>query len=438
MMETLKNMTNGRMADFIISQFQQKGGLYRLPLPMTAIVVANMQDARAISKNPANLKPHAMYGAFNNFSSGPNIVTLPGKPGDSWHHRRKAVSVAFKPKSVKRMNEVAIEKATAWIDQTLHPLMERGKPFNVGMEMIGLTIAVICETAFDYNISHKDCTQVLEAIEESVSEFSIKTMLNPLRRFGTWFLKDRQKAFRGAELLHDLASKIIDAYRNNPAPTPETVIDCIMRNENYKGDSERIPDIIMVLFAGHDTTGSTLALALRDLALNPKEQQLLRKATGSHSQENDDGNAFLKAVLNETMRLHPVAPVTTAKQLAADYVSKMNGCAYVLPKGSIVFIAQIAISYDSTLFPDPFQFQPARWLESDEKFSVHAKQALNPFSLGKRSCVGQSLAMAELKSVLSLLIRRFHFEIVEAGEVVVRGTLQLENCLLSVSKAADS
>lgn len=428
LLETIGEITGGKMHEFLIAQFERCGGIFRLPLP-GLVVVANPEDARAIYKDPLTTKPHAIYKAVDSMTSGPNIVTISG--GDAWHHRRKSINPAFAPKLVKRMNAVAVEKADTWVEERLLPsIADHGVvSFDPGMEMILLTIAVICQAAFDYAISDEESKDILQAMRDCVEEFSIKTMINPLRQVGTWVLPERRNAFNQAAKLKLFAWKVMDQYRANPSPTKDTVIDLIMKNRNYKEDSERVSDVILLLFAGHDTTGYTMAFALRELAKNPEEQHKLRESLQSAEDNATSSTSLLKAVLNETMRMHPASPLSAIKQLGQDFVSKDG---YYVAKGSVIFLAQVAQGRDPSLFPNPHQFQPSRWL--DENATEPAKQACFPFSLGNRNCVGQPLANAELNSVLPKLIRQFEFAIEEKGIIEAQGTLRLTGCRLKATK----
>lgn len=92
-----------------------------------------------------------------------------------------------------------------------------------------------------------------------MEEFTIKfLMVNPLRQFGSWYLEDRRKAIIEAEKLNSIAIKLIKSFGQNPSPTPDTIIDLIMKSPNHQNYAERIPDTIMIMFAGHDTTSYTL------------------------------------------------------------------------------------------------------------------------------------------------------------------------------------
>lgn len=419
------------MDTFLISQFQKHGGIFRLPFfPATVVVVANAQDARTISTNRSNLKPDMVYAPVIHLASGPSVGSLAGRLGDSWHHRRQALNLAFAPKLVKQMNQVALNTANRWLAQTILPPLDAGSfsvSFDVGKEMVRLSFRVICRAALDYHVPDAECEDLLGAIAATAEEFLVKSMINPLRKLATPFLAKRQEGFKGAELLRAFATKVIRLYREDPSPTPDTVIDHIMKNPNYKDDSERVPDVIMILFAGHDTTGYTMALALQELAKHPNEQELLRE----HLKTEDGKRGYLNAVLNETMRLHPAGSLTTIRQLGNDYTSAHKGN-YFVPKGSIVIVAQVAVTRDPTLFPEPHRFRPSRWLHPQD--TEAAKRALFPFSVGHRNCVGQSLAMAELRSILPLLISQFRFTVEEEGKITTKGTIRLDNCVLKASR----
>ena len=61
----------------------------------------------------------------------------------------------------------------------------------------------------------------------------------------------------------------------------------------------------------------------------------------------------------------------------------------------------------------PDEFLPERWLESDPDYPALAGLYYHPFSAGRRNCVGQNLAMLELKMVLAPLVQRYTFELVD-------------------------
>ena len=394
-------------------------------------VVGCTDDARAIYRDAEATKPPAVYGPINVFAGHENIVSVDGA---AWLHRRKAINPAFAPKHIKRMNQVAVQAAEQWIAAKLEQMEGNQVTFDVGKEMVETTMSVICKAAFDYDIDDEERQLVLQEIKLAFAEFTMKTVVNPLRFLATRFLPERQRAFVALEEMQAFARRVMENYRNKATtPTPDTVIDMIMSNPNYNNDKERAADIIVILFAGHDTTGYTLALALRLLAQNPSEQEKLRGelSKGSSPEPAAGTTSYLKAVITETMRMHPVAPVTGYRSLSKDYVTTSG---FMLPKGTVVFQALIAVTRDSSIFENPFEFCPSRWLNPSEQ----AARALFPFALGKRNCVGQPLSNAELYTVLPMLIRKFKFSVNQEGEIITPGSLRLDNCWLTCSTVEES
>jgi cytochrome P450 len=80
---------------------------------------------------------------------------------------------------------------------------------------------------------------------------------------------------------------------------------------------------------------------------------------------------------------------------------------YVIPKGAeCVFPAIATQRGPSVPGGDPKQFIPERWLNSDEDYKT-LKSLLGLFSLGRRICVGQPLAVAELRTAVAYIVQRF-------------------------------
>ncbi len=66
--------------------------------------------------------------------------------------------------------------------------------------------------------------------------------------------------------------------------------------------------------------------------------------------------------------------------------------------------------YNYSFSSEKYWFEPNKFDPS--RFEGHYPDALLPFGLGPRSCIGQHFAMQEAKIILALTLRRFHFELV--------------------------
>jgi cytochrome P450 len=114
------------------------------------------------------------------------------------------------------------------------------------------------------------------------------------------------------------------------------------------------------------------------------------------------------------MRLHPVATAGSFRVIGEDMETQDGDHHYLLPKGSIIFLPLlILIMRNPRVFDNPDQFQPARWETSTQEM----KDSLLPFSLGKKNCVGQALAMVEVHSVVARICSAFDLSVSEEGSI---------------------
>jgi cytochrome P450 len=141
---------------------------------------------------------------------------------------------------------------------------------------------------------------------------------------------------------------------------------------------------------------------------------------------------YLRHVLAESFRCVPVAANITVRQVGREYTFTRaeNNRTIRLAKGSIVFMPQYAANRDPDVYNEPDAFDPERWIHPTSAM----KEGLYPFSLGSRNCIGQSLAKAELDSVLPRLLSTYDFELVEEGQLDYFLTLKFSGARLQATR----
>jgi cytochrome P450 len=121
---------------------------------------------------------------------------------------------------------------------------------------------------------------------------------------------------------------------------------------------------------------------------------------------------YLRAVIDETLRISPPGPGTFWRQLPVgeDGGKPLIVDGHVVPAGTWVGVNTYALHHNPEYFPDPFVFQPERFLVKgvDERKLLH--EAFAPFSVGARSCIGKPMAYMEVSLVLAKTIWYFDFE----------------------------
>ena len=371
------------------------------------IRVGNPKTAHQILTDPLSTKPRKMYGAFDDLTGG-NISIFTSN-GAEWHSRRKGLAPAFSSKHVRRMNKVAMQKVNAWIDTRLSKFAKNDEPFDVGEEMISVILAAITETAFQYEMSNEEAKEYARELLIGIKEFVSKSTINPLRKPFGIFLGDRRRAHQAATYVTNLSLKIIESYRKLQNPIKDTIIDRIMTNPTYKSDMERAADITFVVIAGHDTTANSISWILRELARAPEEQEKLRSSLQAMGQDAWDKSPVLRNAVKEGMRLYPVAPKGVTRIIGRDFVSSEG---YLLPKGSVISMPFIANLRNPAVFDEADSFIPSRW----ENATKEMNESFYPFSMGKRNCIGQSLAMAEIHTIIPRICSEFELELVDEGK----------------------
>jgi len=103
---------------------------------------------------------------------------------------------------------------------------------------------------------------------------------------------------------------------------------------------------------------------------------------------------FLDATLRETLRWHPVVPLSVARQ--AREVDSFDG--YHIPEGATVFPNLWAMTHDDVRYPDPNDFKPERFLNSDGTLNDAAVSYV--FGFGRRMCPGRHFADASIWSAI--------------------------------------
>jgi cytochrome P450 len=81
----------------------------------------------------------------------------------------------------------------------------------------------------------------------------------------------------------------------------------------------------------------------------------------------------------------------------------------IIPKGCTVLMALSAMSRQPWI-QNPLAYEPERWHENAPQVEK-LKEMLLPFSAGKRSCIGQNLALMEIRVIIANLVRYFDFEL---------------------------
>ncbi|RHN74850.1 putative geraniol 8-hydroxylase [Medicago truncatula] len=115
---------------------------------------------------------------------------------------------------------------------------------------------------------------------------------------------------------------------------------------------------------------------------------------------------YLQAVVKETLRLHPSAPLLLPRKAKIDV--KIKG--YIIPQGAQILINEWAMGRNPNIWDNPTLFSPERFLGSEINFKGQHYQFI-PFGSGRRICPGMPLAIRMLHTMLGSLINSFDWKL---------------------------
>lgn len=212
---------------------------------------------------------------------------------------------------------------------------------------------------------------------------------------------------------------------------PHTLVENLVKSmaDDKEDESTFIPYALgetkHAFVAGHETTAFTISYVYLVLSQKPEvlarmrqeHDEILGSDTASALRASPhllNSLTYTNAVIKETMRIH--TNVGTLRQGTASFNlygppgSGYEGVCFPT-EGCVVWDGNFAIHRNPDFWERPLEFLPERWLTTDEKDPLYPpKDAWRPFVQGARNCVGQHLAMTEIKMVLAMTVREFEIE----------------------------
>lgn len=163
---------------------------------------------------------------------------------------------------------------------------------------------------------------------------------------------------------------------------------------------EVLGNSVALLFAGYDTTATTLAYFFWAISKHKDIQDRLRSEIISHGCDS----AYLKMVLNETMRLYPTVISFTQREASKDIT--IDGL--TIKKGVVVIVNSWLLHRDPDIWHEPENFNPERFSDMKKVDTC----AFVPFGIGNRLCLGYQLAMLEMRLIATELLMTYDFNLV--------------------------
>ena len=419
------------------------GSIYLLPTgPISSFLIVSEPEAakhilRSSDNTRRNIYGKGLVAEVSKFLFGDGFAVA---EGPLWTSRRKAVG----PSLHRAYLEAMVTRVFVPCAQALNTKLreQQDKPIDIEACFSQLTLDVIGKAVFnyDFNSLNKE-SPVIQAVYTALKETEQRaTDLLPYWKIPLFCLFDerQQKAAAAVKIIRDTTNDLIEQCKRMVQEEEERGA-LIEADEDYVDDKDPSilrfliaardevsstqlrDDLLSMLVAGHETTGSVLTWTIYLLLQNPqcmsKAIAEVDEALGSRvtpTLEDLKKCPYTLRCINESMRLYPHPPVLIRRALMDDY---LPGGQFV-PKGQDVIVSVYNIHHSSEVWEEPEAFKPERFsLDAAVPNEQNTDFKFIPFSGGPRKCIGDQFALMEAHVALIVLLREIDVALVPNQDI---------------------
>ncbi|KAM6562423.1 hypothetical protein CsatB_022421 [Cannabis sativa] len=368
-------------------------------------------------------------------SFGCSDVTF-SRYGPYWRQARKiCVTELLSPKRVNSFGIVRVEEINRMLSHITNRCLS-SEVVDLSKVLFTLANDILCRVAFGRRFlgdevgsagegQKRHLVRVLAETQELLGGFCIGDFypewkwVNSLSGF-------KRRVEKNLDDLRAVCDEIIEDHSlavktTSSLDSREDFVDVLLRVQRRDDLEVPITDdnlkalVLDMFVAGTDTTSATLEWTMTELVRHPKvlkkAQQEVRKiasAAGKVDESQLQYLHYMKAVVKETMRLHPPVPLLVPRESMADCT--LDG--YDIPAKTRVLINSYAIGRDPKSWENPLEFNPERF----EGYNMDVKGTdfkFLPFGGGRRGCPGYNFGLATVELGLALLLCHFDWRLPE-------------------------
>lgn len=406
------------------------------PFNSTIMVIANPFMASQVEAAFLD-KPSAICGTLEVINGGPSLMTM---HGSTWKKWRGFFNPGFAAGYMIRLAR-AISDEVAVFCKLVQGLAKKGEMVQLEEYTLRMTFDVISRVTLDARLHYKTQGSALaDCLRRQVYWTPFATTFNPVRRYLSprpliqKYNSYRMNQYLDAEIdkqFEELAILRQEKPKGSQAPSRSIIslaMDKYLEDVGTAGDLSRKafkelakPQLRMFLFAGNDTTSSTLLYCYLLLSRHP---EALSKVRAEHDEVfgsdfsiercsqtiyNDptllNKIPYTAAFIKEVLRVFP--PAGSLRQGGPDIVLKDEDGQQYPTKGCHIFSPSLVIHHSPAVFAKLDEFIPERWLVGPEDPLYPKKGSWRAFEWSLRSCIGQTLAQLEFKVALVMTARMF-------------------------------
>ncbi|XP_051149418.1 geraniol 8-hydroxylase-like [Andrographis paniculata] len=392
----------------------------RLGSLTTAVISSGAAADAVFRQNDVALAGRMIYESMKGDVAGDGSL-ISAQYGPRWRMlRRLCTSEFFSAAAIdatRGARAACVEKMTRRIHDGASQPLELGELFfSMAFDLIG--ILFFSRDMLDPNSgAGAEFFSVTKKFMEFAGRPNVADFFPILRRLDPQGVRKTTQLYvkRGFDIVGKFLERRSAAARESNVRNYRRRKDYVDVLLKYKEDgllsATAVNVIVFEMFAaGTDTTTSTLEWAMAELLRN---REILRRVQAELRSETDpqksleeddlDRLPYLRAVIKETLRLHPPLPFLVPRRAAAP--CRLRG--FDIPEGTQVLVNAWAIGRDAGAWEEPMKFRPERFLTAGAADYRGRSFELIPFGAGRRICPAMPLALRVVPMALGAVLRSF-------------------------------
>ena len=317
--------------------------------------------------------------------------------GEYWLKQRRLIQPAFHKEKLKALYDIIIKN----IDEELS-LFSTEKEIDIYPLLHQISFTILIKSLFDIDFSKNE----MEALNKNFTELQNFLMVDinkPYQKITYPFTGAKKNILNKVTDIRNQFRLIIQNRKQTKKPFSD-LLDMLL-NSKYEdtglpmNEEQVIDELLILIFAGHETTANTLSWLLYLIANDDTTKEKIKEVCQHISVLDSVNNEFIKATIHEGMRLYPAAWMTERVTIEDDAFEN-----YTYPKGTIIIPFFFGLHRNKHNWKNETSFKPQRFL--DDSSLVKSKNFF-PFGAGPRMCIGNNFAMAEISFFLHAFFRKF-------------------------------
>ncbi|KAK3599771.1 hypothetical protein CHS0354_037257 [Potamilus streckersoni] len=390
----------------------------------------------------------SIRSCYRPFKYYPDDFNLSNKYGEQWKKQRTVFNKSFTPGTLNKMLERVYRTSSDCINAVMKNIEVNSLEMNLTEYAEVFHMETICRAMLQMDdkalLQNRDL--FLEAARESNRSASAENELaglaktypglTPLlKRFDTKNKESHQRVVKAFEQMLEEKNPLAEVKKLKTSVICHLLTTTVMEVDSSNNIEKRhltrdesMAHLYSTVVEAFGTGMALIEFLVYELAIHTDIQENVRKEIYEKLGDNENPTyedlqslQYLDMVINETLRVHPIAP-GVQRTCSAD--CEINGTQF--KKGFIVRIMTCTIYNDPEIYPDPEKFIP-------ERFSVEGRRDRHPFAFlpfghGPRMCPGYKFTIAEVKILIMKLLRRFKVDIFSKTEIPLKTKLSPGLC----------